>query len=156
MKQILRIKAVSQCMGIRRASLTYIEYKDGIYDLSFLEHPLNKFRTINISNGLVNGKITTSGEEIYFNLNNKVQTLNGEETETIVLGVLLLDLDYEMLDFYLNAISNNQKFDQWNGEIEYIIGLMYLLDRNDESNANIWFEKARDKGFKYELLKVIL
>lgn len=154
MKQILRIKAVSQCIGIRRASLTYIEYKDGIYDLSFLEHPLNKFRTINISNGLVNGKIITSGEEIYFNTNNKVKTLNGEETETIVLGILLLDLDYDMLDFYLNAISNNQKFDQWNGEIEYIIGLMYLLDKNDKSNANIWFEKAHDKGFKYELLKV--
>ena len=156
MKRILRIKAVSQCMGIRRASLTYIEYKDGLYDLSCLEHPINKFKSIKISNGLVNDRIINPVEEIYFNMTNKVKSLTGDETETIVMGILPLDLDYEMLDFYKKAIDNNEKFDQWNGEVEYLIGLMYLLDLNDNNNASIWFEKALNKGFKYELLKVIV
>ena len=156
MKYILRIKAVSQCMGIRRATLAYSEYNDKIINLADTDQPLKKFKNIEINNN----KITYNGstldlvlnEEIYFYLNRSVNTGNSIETEQNVLGIMLMELHDDAISYYEKEINDGYMFDQWNGEFEFIIGLIYSLVLNNKNESDYWFNKALDKNFKYGLI----
>lgn len=155
MKYILRLKAVSQCYGIRRATLTYIDLNDGVYSLTCLEHPLNKFKDIIIKDKTITileeNKDLRLGEDIFFYKDNIVKTPTGNTKETLALGVMLFPLDKGMESYYLDAIEKGQKFDQWNGEIEYLLSMMYELDLNDLDKAKEYYDKAQKKGFNYSL-----
>lgn len=156
MKYIVRIKAVSECMGIRRAALCYVKEDNNTFDISKLSHPLKKFKSIEIkdSNIIVDGKkeALSIGKEVYFYKYNKVETGVSMETEQIVLGAMLMPLDKEMEEYYIKKIKEGITFDQWKGEFEYLIGLMYELDLNDLEKANSWYLKAIEKEFPYCLL----
>lgn len=157
MKYVLRIKAVSQCFGIRRANVIYLEMKDRVFDLTSQDHPMASFKGITIKGNSVSVLDTTNelkiGEDVFFYKNSNVSTQTGEVVETKAMGVMMLPLDIEMLDYYQNAINNGERFDTWNGEMEYILGMMYELDQNNDLEAEEWYNKALEKGFKFKLLK---
>ena len=156
MKYIIRIKAVSSCIGIRRSNLCYIRLEDKSYDLTKLPHPLKTFKGMSL-NGMklnVNGetKLLKPGYEEYYYKNNQVETLAGMETEQAVLGALLIPLDRKIDSFYNKAISDGERFDQWDGEFEYLLGLLYEYEFKDSSKAIEYYDKARAKGFSYNIL----
>lgn len=152
---IIRAKAVSLCVGIRRAVVTYFLNNDGIIDLNSYEHPLKKFKSIKVLDGYAEVLGTSNkleaGQDVFFYKNNKVLSGVSEENEVMTLGLMLMPLDIEMLDYYNEAINNGYLFDQWNGEFEYLIGLMYKLDLKDLDKANDYFNKALNKGFKFKM-----
>ena len=117
---------------------------------------LKKFKEIKINNNTVTCNGTTLdlvlNEEIYFYINKQVDTGNSIETEQNVLGIMLMELSEDAIPFYEKQIQDGYTFDQWGGEFEFITGLIYKIVMNDDSNANIWFNKALDKNFKYGLI----
>lgn len=157
MYYIIRIKAVSECMRIRRAALCYVKEENSSYDISKLPHPLKKFKNIKIEDSMIEilGKreALSLGKEVYFYITNPVDTGNGIEIERITLGAMLMPLDKEMEEYYLEQIKQNITFDQWNGEYEYFLGLMYELDQKDEESAKEWYNRALEKKFPYSLLQ---
>ncbi|MGM9971615.1 MAG: hypothetical protein ACI35W_04340 [Anaeroplasmataceae bacterium] len=157
MKYIVRIKCVSQCMAIRRASLCYCTLENKEHSLLELGHPISKFNSIEINDGNIicnhHKEKLLIGEEVYFNLMNKVITLDSkEEKEILTLGAMIVPLDPEMEDYYINCINNHELFDQWNGEFEYLLGLMNELCISDMTEALKWYDRAIKKGFKYTLI----
>ena len=157
MKYVVRVKCVSQCMSIRRGSLLYITLENKEYDLSELSHPFSRFPSLKISDGniIVNSmsEKLLVGEEVFLNTSYKVKTLTGEDYEYIVLGAMIIPLDPDMEDYYVECINNNERFDQWPGEFEYILGMMNELCLNDSAEAMKWYDKAMNKGFAFELIK---
>ena len=157
MVYVVRIKAVSLCLGIRRANVIYIKLSNDEYDLSSLEHPLKLFKNIKLNNNeieiLGKKKLLKVGEEVFFYNNKKVVVNNGDSIEEVTLGAMILPLDIEMKDYYIDAINNGFLFDQWNGEFEYLLGMMYELDQNDFNHSNEYYNIALKKGFKFKLLK---
>ena len=69
----------------------------------------------------------------------------------MTLGLMLMPLDIKMKEYYEKAISDGFFFDQWNGEFEYLLGLMYKLDLNDLDLSEEYFNKALKKGFKFNM-----
>lgn len=158
MKYVIRIKAVSSCMRIRRSALCYLMDLDNTYDLSRLIHPLKKFKSLTVKDSciIVDGKkeALSLGEEVYFYKNNNVDTGSSIEVEQLVLGAMLLPLDKDMEEYYQKKIDEGISFDEWKGEFEYLIGLMYELDLHDVINASLWYEKAKEKKFPFYILSV--
>ena len=70
MKYVIRIKAVSECMRIRRSALCYLRLENHTYDIHREIHPLKKFKSIQIidSSIIVDGyrEELKIGEEVYF------------------------------------------------------------------------------------------
>jgi hypothetical protein len=158
MKYVVRIKAVSECMRIRRAALCHVRAENHTYDIHKEAHPLKKFISITIKDSMiiVDGKMEALkiGEEVFFYKKNLVNTGLKMEEEILVLGAMLIPLDIEMKDHYIDLIEKGETFDQWNGEIEYLLGMMYELDLKDDSLANEWYIKAKDKKFNFSLLNM--
>ena len=156
MKYIIRIKAVSECIGIRRSTLSYINLEDRSYDLRPLGHPLSSFKEMTLDGMKLkiggHEELLKPGYEEFFYKNNEVKSLNKTEIERVVLGALLIPLDREMDKIYNKAIDDGESFDQWNGEFEYLLGLLYQYEFNDINRANEYFNKAEAKGFKYKLI----
>ena len=152
---IIRAKAVSQCVGIRRAIVTYFKYEDGIIDLKDYEHPLKNFKSIKLLDGYAEVLGTSNklelASDVFFYKNNKVLANDKEENEIMTLGLMLMPLDIKMKEYYETAISDGFFFDQWNGEFEYLLGLMYKLDLNDLDLSEEYFNKALKKGFKFNM-----
>lgn len=156
MKYVVRIKAVSECMRIRRAALCYVKEENHTYDIHSETHPLKKFLSVTIKDSMiiVDGKMEALkiGEEVFFYKKNMVDTGEKLEEEILVLGAMLIPLDINMKDHYIDLIEKGETLDQWNGEFEYLLGMMYELDLNDDSMANQWYLKAREKKFNFSLL----
>ncbi len=153
---IIRLKCVSECLGIRRSSLAYLKLQDGEYSFLDLGHPISKFEKITIKGGIAQVLNTQEelvvGDEIYFYKNKNVESLGKIVTERSTLGLLLIPLNEGMINTYKEAINDGYTFDQWHGEFEYLIALIYEYLLNDIPNANEYYEKASDKGFNYKLL----
>ena len=156
MKYILRIKCVSSCIGIRRSSLFYTVLENKTIDLKQFEHPFPGFNSLNIKDGIVTvldkSLKLIMGEEIYFYKNDYVQSLTSKVEEMKTLGVMVMPLDSVAIDYYKDQINEGYTFDQWNGEFEYIIGLIYDYVLKDNKNSSAWYDKAKNKGFKYYLV----
>lgn len=153
--KIIRLKAVSLCLGIRRSYLTYIPYKNGEYSLIDLSHPIKVFESVRLDGDTLtslNVSEFISFDEIFFYKNRTVVSLNKELVEQCVLGALVMDLSNNVIDFYKESIDNDIRFDEADGEYEYLIGLIYEYENNDLDNAKIWYDKAIDKGFKYKMI----
>ena len=153
---VVRVKAVSECMRIRRAALCYVKNENNTYDIHKEVHPLKKFISFTLKDSIitVDGKSEALkvGEEVFFYKKNMVDTGNSLEEETIVLGAMLIPLDLSMLKQYESLIEDGQTLDQWNGEFEYLIGMIYELCLHDDLKANEWYLKAKDKKFNFYLL----
>ena len=76
--------------------------------------------------------------------------MHGESIATQMMDYIRQTVDG---DFYIDAINNGFFFDQWNGEFEYLLGMMYELDQNDFNHSNEYYNIALKKGFKFKLLK---
>lgn len=156
MKYIVRIKAVSECMRIRRAALCYVKNENNVYDIHMEPHPLKKFIKLEIKDStiIVDGKeeVLRDYEEVFFYKKNLVDTGSGIEEEVLVLGAMLIPLDKSFEENCLKLINENQNLDQWNGEVEYLLGMIYELKYNDDAKASSWYLKAKDKKFNFYLL----
>lgn len=143
-------------MSIRRATLCYTTLENKKYNLLDQTHPLSSFIELEIKDGSIlcnNEEYKLKiGEEVYFYLKKNVKTLTKNETERITLGAMILPLSPEMEDYYTKCIIDNNVFDQWDGEFEYLLGLMNELCLNDIDETYKWFDKASLKGFKFKLL----
>ena len=155
--KIIRLKAVSLCLGIRRSYIAYIPYKNGKYLLDDLPHPIKVFNSVTLENNNLSSleameKLSII-EEVFFYKNRTVVSLNKKELEQCVLGALIMDLNNNMIDFYKDSIINDIRFDESDGEYEYLLGLIYEYENNDLTSAKIWYDKAINKGFKYKLIE---
>ena len=94
---IVRIKAVSECMRIRRAALCYVRLENYTYDIHKETHPLKKFISFKIdgNNIIVDGKREELKvhEEVFFYKNNMVDTGSSMENEELVLGAMIIPLN---------------------------------------------------------------
>ena len=144
--EIIRFKAVSNCIGIRRSSIAYFLYDSNkSFDVSSYEHPLNSIKTINVNNNLISflDKENIAEDVIPFEL--KASSLGQEVTEICYLDVKLMDLNDTNIEFVKNNF--NDIFDELNGEYEFIVGY-YLYNSNKKEEANEYFKQSLDKGFK--------
>lgn len=158
MKYVIRIKAVSECMRIRRAALCYLRLENHTYDIHMGIHPLKKFKSIQIidSSIIVDGyrEELKIGEEVYFYKTNIVD--NGMEaiSEELVLGAMIIPIDRSMEDNYLNIIEKNESIDEWKGEAFYLLGMIYEYDYKDDERASLWYLKAKESGFNFGLFNM--
>ena len=157
MKYLLRIKGVSDCAGMKRTNIAYTMMENGKVDLSNLDHPLKTFKNFELKDGNlimenINEKLPI-GEEVSYSKTSK-SLLNGknEVTEYLDIRFLVLPLDKEAIDYYKKAIEDGYIFDAWDGEFEYIIGLIYEEELNDEENAKIYFDASKKKRFRFGLI----
>lgn len=145
----LRLKAISSCMGIRRSEIYYLN-EDNI-DISKFSYPLNKIKISNIS--LDNSTITFFDEEYHLENGNviskriqdKVYSLNNEEIEYLYFEILPLELSFDAISYYEDAINNNYIFDEKDGEFEYILSLIYKDNEKDKHLE--YLNLAKTKGF---------
>lgn len=154
--KIIRLKAVSLCLGIRRSYLAYIPYQNGVYSLGNLSHPIKVFNGVIIEDDCITVLSTSEElldcEEVFFYKNRVVVSLNKQEIEQCVLGALPINLSNSLIDFYKDSIDKDIRFDEADGEYEYLLGLIYEYENNDIENAKIWYDKAINKGFKYKIM----
>lgn len=133
----LRIKAISNCVGIRRSSVDYI---NKVSDLNKkFEYPLNLIDLKideNLNKGIFfqNEVLLKCGTPIGINLVRTVNGLNKEEKEYVYFEILPLELDEEAAPFYEDSIKNGYIFDEKAGEFEYILGLIYENSDLDKAN----------------------
>ena len=155
MKYVIRIKAVSECMRIRRSALCYLRLENHTYDIHMGIHPLKKFKSIQIidSSIVVDGyrEELKIGEEVYFYKTNIVDNGMGSTSEELVLGAMIIPIDRSMEDNYLNIIEKNETIDEWKGEAFYLLGMMYEYDYKDDDRASLWYLKAKESGFNFGL-----
>lgn len=153
---IVRIKAVSECMRIRRAALCYVRFENFTYDIHKEPHPLKKFISFKIEDSsiIIDGKKESLkvNEEVFFYKNNMVDTGSSMENEELVLGAMLIPLDKSMENQFLELIKENQTLDQWNGELEYLLGMLYEFEFHDDKKAEEYYLLAREKKFNFYLL----
>ena len=153
MEYIVRIKCVSECIGIRRSSLIYLKAKDTALDLSTLSHPISKFKALSLNGNTltVDGRSEElrQGEEIYFYKSNQVKSLDTTVEERLTLGAILMPLHPVMLKMYEKNISEGITFDQWSGEFEFLMGAVHELCNHDPDEANFYYDKAEAKGFSF-------
>lgn len=154
---IVRAKAVSECMRIRRASVAYTMYTNKEFSLLECPHPLKKFISIKINDGNMtvfeNTEPLRYNQEIFFYRQTKVDTGSGVENEISALGAVLINIDENTINYYIEQINNNRVLDQWNGEYEYLIGLYYEYDKNALEKANEWYQRALNKRFSFEIIE---
>lgn len=162
MNNVLRIKAISSCIGIRRSVINYFDVSCGKLSLSKEEYPLNSIdlEIVDIDDESIAIKIKEEtiliqlGKEEQIRYVNKVQTLTGQnEQEYILLTFILMPLEEEAIAFYQKAIDNDEWFDEQKGEFEYIIGLIYEK-MNMEEMAQNYFKTAKRACFKPSLSKI--
>lgn len=143
--EIVRFKAVSTCLGIRRKSISYFLYESNkVYDVSVFEHPLNSLKTISIINDSINIlDITSKDDVIPFRL--KAYSLDKEVEEICYLETKLMEIN----ESNINLVSENKNeiFDEDQGEYEFICGF-YYLNTGLKEVANDYFKASLDKGFK--------
>lgn len=151
----LRIKAISNCVGIRRSSVDYI---NKVSDLNKrFEYPLNLI-DLKIEENLDKGIFFQNevslkyGTPIGINLVRTVNGLNKEEKEYVYFEILPLELDEEAAPFYEDSIKNGYIFDEKAGEFEYILGLIY--ENSDLDKANEYFKLSKKKNFSLASNKV--
>ena len=153
MDYIVRIKCVSECIGIRRSSLIYLKMKDTELDLTKLSHPMSKFKSLSLKGDslIIDGKAETlrQGDEIYFYKANKVQSLDSTVDERLTLGAILMPLHPVMLKMYEKSIEDGLTFDQWSGEFEFLMGAVHEICNHDMDEANFYYDKAEAKGFSF-------
>jgi hypothetical protein len=70
----------------------------------------------------------------------------------LVLGAMLIPLDKSMENQFLELIKENQTLDQWNGELEYLLGMLYEFEFHDDKKAEEYYLLAREKKFNFYLL----
>lgn len=151
----LRIKAISNCVGIRRSSVDYI---NKVSDLNKkFEYPLNLIDLKideNLDKGIFfqNEVSLKCGTPIGINLVRAVNGLNKEEKEYVYFEILPLELDEEAAPFYEDSIKNGYIFDEKAGEFEYILGLIY--ENSDLDKANEYFKLSKKKNFSLASNKV--
>lgn len=151
----LRIKAISNCVGIRRSSVDYI---NKVSDLNKkFEYPLNLIDLKideNLNKGIFfqNEVLLKCGTPIGINLVRTVNGLNKEEKEYVYFEILPLELDEEAAPFYEGSIKNGYIFDEKAGEFEYILGLIY--ENSDLDKANEYFKLSKKKNFSLASNKV--
>lgn len=151
----LRIKAISNCVGIRRSSVDYI---NKVSDLNKkFEYPLNLIDLKideNLDKGIFfqNEVLLKCGTPIGINLVRTVNGLNKEEKEYVYFEILPLELDEEAAPFYEDSIKNGYIFDEKAGEFEYILGLIY--ENSDLDKANEYFKLSKKKNFSLASNKV--
>lgn len=151
----LRIKAISNCVGIRRSSVDYI---NKVSDLNKkFEYPLNLIDLKideNLNKGIFfqNEVLLKCGTPIGINLVRTVNGLNKEEKEYVYFEILPLELDEEAAPFYEDSIKNGYIFDEKAGEFEYILGLIY--ENSDLDKANEYFKLSKKKNFSLASNKV--
>jgi hypothetical protein len=144
--EILRLKAVSSCIGIRRTSIAYFLYDGNMtYDVSEYEHPLNSIKSIKFDNHLVSflDKENESADMIPFTL--KATSLGSEVSEICYLDIKLMDINDQNVEFIkknIDDVVNEQP-----GEYEFIIGFYYLNNKEEEKSQE-YFKASHDKGFK--------
>lgn len=63
-----------------------------------------------------------------------------------------MELHDDAISYYEKEINDGYMFDQWNGEFEFILGLIYSLVLNNKNESDSWLNKALDKNFKYGLI----
>lgn len=143
--EIVRFKAVSTCLGIRRKSICYFLYESNkLYDVSGFEHPLNSLKSINIVNDSINIlDITSKDDVIPFRL--KAYSLDKEIEEICYLETKLIDINESNINL---VISNKDEiFDEDQGEYEFICGF-YYLNTNKQELSKEYFNASLNKGFK--------
>ncbi len=142
--EIVRFKAVSTCLGIRRKSIAYFLYDSNkVYDVKEYEHPLNSIKEIKtIDNKLAIFDILSNDDVINFKL--KASTLNETVEEICYLDTKLMDINDSNIDLVKNNFDGI--FDEDQGEYEFIVGYYYLNKGLEE--ANIYFKVSADKGFQ--------
>ena len=151
----LRIKAISNCVGIRRSSVDYI---NKVSDLNKkFEYPLNLIDLKideNLDKGIFfqNEVSLKCGTPIGINLVRIVNGLNKEEKEYVYFEILPLELDEEAAPFYEDSIKNGYIFDEKAGEFEYILGLIY--ENSDLDKASEYFKLSKKKNFSLASNKV--
>ncbi len=146
--EIVRFKAVSTCLGIRRKSIAYFLYESNCsFDVKSYEHPLNSLKTITIVNDSINIlDITSKDDVIPFRL--KAYSLDKEVEEICYLETKLMDIN----ESNINLVEENKDeiFDEDQGEYEFICGF-YYLNMSDLDKARDYFKSSSDKGFKLAL-----
>lgn len=157
MKYLLRIKGVSECLGIRRESLAYSLFGNGKIDLSNTDHPLCAIKELLINGDQVTINDETQklilGEEAWFSFGQNVMSNKGSILERIDIRVMVFPLAEEAITYYQNAIEEKYIFDAWDGEFEYLVGLIYELELNNLNKAIEWYMKAKQKRFNFELIR---
>jgi hypothetical protein len=144
--EIIRFKAVSNCIGIRRKSIAYFLYNSNIiYDVSKYEHPLNSIKQININNNLISFLDVKDSNNDVISFKLKANSLGNIVEEVCYLDTKLMDINESNIEL----IKKNEKeiFDEDAGEYEFIIGY-YYLNSNNNLLANEYFKKSLDLGFK--------
>ena len=118
------------------------------------KHPVSIFKQIKFDNNIaeVLGKKEELqiGNESYFYNIRKVKTLTGEEVEKATLGVMLIPVSNSIVNNFIDAVSSELFFDQWDGEYEYLIGIMKEILNQDDCNN--WYEIAKNKNFYDKLI----
>lgn len=144
--RIIRFKAVSKCIGIRRTSVAYFPFFDNqTYDVSSYEHPLNSLNNIKINKACVSFLNNDYDIDHVINFQLKASSLGQEVTEYCHLDVIFLEINDKDLDRLKSNFDNY--FDEYNGEFEFIVGYyLHQLGKIDESME--YFEKSSNKGFK--------
>lgn len=153
MNRVLRIKGISNAIGIRRSIVVYMEVSEGEFTLDKAEYPLNNLKySLKIQNNQVkiNYKdeefILTDGESHTFNERRMVKSLTGEIPEFIEVNFLLVPLSSEAIKYYEDSQNKGYVFDEKNGEFSYLIGLIYKSLGKSELSQE-YFKKAHDEGF---------
>lgn len=151
----LRIKAISNCVGIRRSSVDYINKASDLnkkfeYPLNLIDLKIDE----NLDKGIFfqNEVSLKCGTPIGINLVRTVNGLNKEEKEYVYFEILPLELDEEAVPFYEDSIKKGYIFDEKAGEFEYILGLIY--ENFDLDKANEYFKLSKKKNFSLASNKV--
>lgn len=154
MNRVLRIKGISNAMGIRRSIVHYGMIKSADFVLNNVEYPL---KNLKFSLGQQNDSVfltfnnekteLINGVEQSFKKTRVVKGLFKDEMEYIEIDFMLLPLDVEAIKYYQDSIDKGYVFDEKNGEFTYIIGLIYQAN-GDIEKSNIYFNKAKEEGFK--------
>lgn len=151
----IRIKAISNCLGIRRSAVEYIRQNSELQKK--LEYPLTLI-DLKLSDSLERATFfqneveLKNGTPIGINQVRKVKGLNKIEDEYVYFEILPLDLSEEAIPFYEDSIKNGYIFDEKAGEFEYILGLIY--EKNNPIKAQEYFELAKKRNFPLALKKV--
>ncbi len=153
MKRVLRVKAVSNAIGIRRSIVSYQPCETGVYVLDKAEYPLKNLKyelkvNLNEVNLIFNKEEIKLEDGIShsFKTIRKVKTLTGEELEALEYNFMVVPLNEEAITYYEESIKKGYVFDEKNGEFNYLIGLAYQSLGNEQL-AKTYLQKAKEEGF---------
>lgn len=153
MKRVLRIKGISNAIGIRRSVVAYEACEEGVFCLDKAEYPLRNLKyELKVNNNEIT--LVFNKEEIKledgvshsFKTIRKVKSLLKEEMESVEYNFMLIPLNEEAIKYYEDSIQKGYVFDEKNGEFNYLIGLAYRM-LGDKQKAGEYLEKAKLEGF---------